>query len=416
MVVAEVAAMPDASRADLVWAHPESGLRAAAFGVAERREGASLRSVLAGLPDFDYDYDFDEWPEDMPGPWFGAAAFDGTLGPDWAGFSPLRFTLPAVLAWSKGSRHFLAAFGPDAPSLVRLSKFRGHPMQSTLSTKPGGHGSRVPRPRTSDVRRIGSARERERWEGLVARALGAIREGALDKVVLARAVEVEAGADIDTGGLLGTLQEQYPGCRAFLVRGEGGVFVGATPEVLCHVDGDRITTEALAGSARPGSATDLLGSRKDLREHRWVVEHMVGALSGVADSLQRKPEPGLRTLANVVHLHTPISARLAKGRTVADVVAALHPTPAVAGVPTAAALQFIRDHEHLDRGLYAGLVGWVGPRRAELAVALRSALVRGRHARLFVGAGIVDGSSPESEWMETELKAQALLGALGVAP
>ena len=99
----------------------------------------------------------------------------------------------------------------------------------------------------------------------------------------------------------------------------------------------------------------------------------------------------------------------------AEVVAALHPTPAVAGVPSQAALRFIAEHEGIDRGLYAGLVGWVAPGRAELAVALRSALVRGRRARLFVGAGIVEGSSAEQEFEETEMKARALLDALGVA-
>src|SRR5438105_3059657 len=100
----------------------------------------------------------------------------------------------------------------------------------------------------------------------------------------------------------------------------------------------------------------------------------------------------------------------------ADATSALHPTPAVGGVPKDAALRFIREHEGIDRGLYAGLVGWVGEGRAELAVALRSALVRGRRARLFVGAGIVEGSSAETEWEETELKARALLDALGARP
>src|SRR5206468_12518986 len=146
-------------------------------------------------------------------------------------------------------------------------------------------------------------------------------------------------------------------------------------------------------------------------EHRWVVDHIVEALSGIARSVQRKPEPGLRALANVVHLHTPISARLAHGRGVADVAAALHPTPAVLGVPAAAARRFLSEHEGLERGLYTGLVGWVGPRRSELAVALRCALIRGNRARLFVGAGIVEGSSAEREWEETEMKARALLEA-----
>jgi isochorismate synthase EntC len=177
-----------------------------------------------------------------------------------------------------------------------------------------------------------------------------------------------------------------------------------------------VQADALAGSAPPDQASTLPGSGKDLREHRWVVDHITRALSGIADHVRRPPEPRVRALANVVHLHTPIVARLSPGRGVADVAAARHPTPAVNGVPSAAALRFLAEHEALDRGLYAGVVGWVGEGRAELAVALRSALIRGRRARLFVGAGIVEGSSPETEWEETELKAHALLDALGARP
>ena len=146
-----------------------------------------------------------------------------------------------------------------------------------------------------------------------------------------------------------------------------------------------------------------------------MVEHIAGSLAQVAAGVHFPPEPRLRALANVVHLHTPISARLLPGRGLADVAAALHPTPAVGGMPRDAALEFIARHEGLDRGLYAGLVGWAGPDRAELAVALRSALVRGARARLFVGAGIVEGSSADEEFEETELKARAMLDALGVA-
>ena len=143
-----------------------------------------------------------------------------------------------------------------------------------------------------------------------------------------------------------------------------------------------------------------------------MVEHIVSSLRGIAEEVQAAPSPAVRELATVAHLQTSISARLRSGAGVADVVGALHPTPAVGGVPPAAAVHFLDEHEQLDRGLYAGLVGFIGPGRAELAVALRCALVEHGIARLFLGAGIVDGSSAESEWVETELKARALLDAL----
>ncbi len=394
---AEVARAPSAA-ADACWADPAQEQWVAAYGAADVREGGSLRGVLAGL----------EapvgLPRRLPGPWFGAAAFDGRMGPDWAGFSPLRFTLPALLSFRDRRRHFLAAFGEGAQQ--RLDAAR-----TALDAR-----TREPKRAPPAVRIVHRRDERERWEALVARALAAIRAGALDKVVLARAIDVEAEAPLDPGALLRALQARYPTCRAFLVQGAGAAFLGATPEILCRVEGDRVEADALAGSAPPDRADELPRSGKDLREHRWVVDHIARALEGIADHVEWPREPRVRVLPNVAHLHTPVVARLAPGRGIADVAAALHPTPAVGGVPSAAALRFLAEHEGLDRGLYAGVVGWVGEARAELAVALRSALVRGRRARIFVGSGIVEGSSAQSEWEETELKARALLEALGARP
>lgn len=405
---AEVARAP-AQPPDAYWAYPEGGRRAAAFGAAEVRQGPSLRAVLASLETPS------GLPETMPGPWFGAAAFSGALGPEWHGFSPLRFTLPRLLAWSEGGRHFAAAFGEGAEKRLAAARRRldgadGHAVNGALpgNAATNGHAGRVrvvPRPE-----------DRARWSALVRRALEAISRGSLDKVVLARAIDVEADGALDPAALLRALESRYPSCRAFLVRGEGGTFLGATPEILCRVEGERIEADALAGSASPEEAQALPDSQKDLREHQWVIDHIVGALQGVATDVHRASRPDLRALANVVHLHTPIRARLARGRGIADVAAALHPTPAVGGVPAAAALRFLAEHESLDRGLYAGVVGWVGAGRAELLVALRSALVRGSRARIFAGAGVVSGSSPDAEWEETELKARALLDALGAAP
>lgn len=391
-------AFPALSAAGFFWSHPEEGLRVAAFGVAARHEGVSPRAVL------DVPIDWPEGAPEPPGPWFGAIAFDPAraLGAAWDGFAVGRWTLPETLAWSRSGRHYVATFGDGCErrlaSALRAAKTQPHPAApntARLVVRPG---------------------DRERWHALVNRALEEIRAGSLDKVVLARALDVEAEGPLDTGSILARLEERNPGCRTFLLRGDdGSAFLGATPETLCRIQGSTLRTEALAGSARPGAAAELLGSQKDLREHRWVVDHLTFALQGLATDEQHPREPAVRAFANVLHLHTPIRARLLPGRSVADVVAALHPTPAVGGVPAAHALSFLADHEDLDRGLYAGLVGWVGLGRAELAVALRSAVVRGSRARLFAGAGVVEGSSAEAEWAETALKSRALLDALEVS-
>jgi len=394
---AEVARAPS-MLPDLCWGHPKAGVRARAFGTAAVREGTSLRAALTDLevPG--------EIPRHLPGPWFGSAAFNDGLGPDWAGFAPIRFTLPELLAWRQGPRHFVAAFGDGAQKRLDAAR-AGLDRPDVRATGPA-----------PAVRILAGKGERARWNALVSRALAAIRAGALDKVVLARAINLESDAPLDPIALLAALETRYPTCRSFLVRGPAGVFLGASPEILCRLDGDRVQADALAGSARPEEAPTLAGDEKELREHRWVVDHIARALSGIADHVHHPPAPRIRALPNVAHLHTPVVARLAPGLGVADVVAALHPTPAVGGVPSGAALRFLAEHEGLDRGLYAGVVGWIGEGRAELAVALRSALVRGRRARLFVGAGIVEGSSVDAEWEETELKARALLDALGARP
>ena len=344
------------SQARFLFSHPARGTRFAAWGEAERC-GALPRTA---------------------GTWVGAIAFGALESPEWRGFSPARFIRP----------EWIASIAEPLP--------------------PGAI------PETRIVRR---PRERERWTAKVERALDAIDRGELEKVVLARAIDVEASGTLAPEALLAALESRYPSCRSFLVRGDdGSAFLGASPEILCHIEGDRLETEALAGSAAPSNAADLLRSAKDLREHGSVVEHIVRGLASVAREVERDAEPHLSRLRNVAHLRTPVSARLLSTATVSDVVEALHPTPAVAGSPVGPALRFIFEHDGFDRGLYSGLVGWIANGNAELLVALRSALVRGRTARLFVGAGIVKGSSPRQEYDETELKARALLEALGVSP
>jgi salicylate biosynthesis isochorismate synthase/menaquinone-specific isochorismate synthase len=341
-----------------------------------------------------------------PGPWFGAIAFD-TNRPAWPGFAPVRFAAPEVLAWELDGSCNIAAFAPHADSTraelwSRLDAVR---RQIDADTRSAARNAQQEAPPATF--RDGRAR----WEELVGLALDRIRAGELSKVVLARSMDVPALPRAAV--VVERLERAYPSCRTFLLHGDGdAVFLGSTPENFCSIDGSQLRTEALAGSARPADAAALPHRAKDLREHEWVVEHIVSALRGIADDVEAPRWPSIRELANVAHLVTPISARLRSGAGVAEVVAALHPTPAVGGVPAPAAVQFLERHERLERGLYAGLVGLVGPGRAELAVALRCALVSHGVARLFLGAGIVEGSSAESEWVETQLKARALLDAL----
>jgi menaquinone-specific isochorismate synthase len=256
----------------------------------------------------------------------------------------------------------------------------------------------------------------------VAGALSRIARGELQKVVLARAKDLAAGGAFHPLRVLNGLRQRFPDCYAFSVaNGRGQSFIGASPERLLRVRGEELLTEAQAGSVRRGAsasedaalAAGLARDDKELREHALVTGFIDGCLRELGITAEIPASPAVRRLANVQHLHTPIRARLAPGRRLLDVLARLHPTPAVGGTPREAALRVIAEGERFERGLYAGALGWVDFRGdGEFLVALRSALIDGDRARIYAGAGIVAGSEPGRELAETELKFRAMQEAL----
>jgi isochorismate synthase len=261
------------------------------------------------------------------------------------------------------------------------------------------------------------------YAAAVSRAVSEIRDGALRKVVLARALDVEAGRRLDPRRLLHHLRAVEPGAYAFAVPiGVGASLVGASPELLVSRRGRRVRSNPLAGSApRSGdpevdheSARVLAGSAKDREEHAIVVEAMAEVLEPLCDELSWDPEPVLHETANVWHLSTRFDGTLReKAPSVLDLVASLHPTPAVCGTPSSEALELIRELEPFDRGRYAGAVGWIDAAGdGDWAIALRCAELEGDRATLFAGAGIVADSVPEREVDETDRKFRAFLDAL----
>jgi salicylate biosynthesis isochorismate synthase/menaquinone-specific isochorismate synthase len=217
------------------------------------------------------------------------------------------------------------------------------------------------------------------------------------------------------------LREAFPSCFVFAVGRGDATFLAASPELLIRRDGQRASTVALAGSARRSAdpAVDdhlgeqLLRSDKDRRENAIVARRIERALRPHAVWVTSPPEPGLVKVANIQHLGAPIRAQLRSHITAIELAGLLHPTPAVGGEPTATANALIPALEGMDRGWYAGAIGWSdGAGDGEFCVGLRSALVRGKHARCYAGCGIVLDSDPASELAETEIKLQALLPVL----
>lgn len=260
------------------------------------------------------------------------------------------------------------------------------------------------------------------YRAAVARALGRIAAGEFRKIVLARAQDLEADQPLHPLRMLNGLRQRFPDCYAFsFANGRGQSFIGASPERLVRASKGVLETEALAGSIRRGAgasedaalAAALLTSEKDLREHRDVLDDIVARLTPLGLALDYAAKPQLRRLANVQHLDTPVRAVLPEAVRLLDVLAALHPTPAVGGSPREAAGARIRELEGFPRGLYAGALGWLNARGGgEFFVGIRSALVAGATARVYAGAGIVAGSAPEKEFAETELKFKAMLDAV----
>ncbi|MFO8026922.1 MAG: isochorismate synthase [Opitutales bacterium] len=260
------------------------------------------------------------------------------------------------------------------------------------------------------------------YAGAVEQALESIARGEFEKIVLARGIELEADRAWQPLDALNRLRERFGACFTFSYGGGGGrSFIGATPERLLQIRDGQLLTEAIAGSAPRGRnagedaalARGLLESEKDLREHICVRDSILRRLQQVGVASHPVQEPRILPLANVQHLHTPIQAEVEDSVHLLEVLGELHPTPAVGGTPREAALSRIPELEHLDRGLYAGVVGWFNHlNEGEMVVGIRSALIDGNRAKLYAGAGIVEGSDVAKEMRETELKLKALLDAL----
>ena len=328
-------------------------------------------------------------------------------------------------------------FRPDDPAelvvpSLALTEGRGGAL-AVLVAEPGGHDrvladalSAAEATRASgphllpDAFRLASSRPHADFLERVGLALNEVRSGRLDKVVLAREVVVEANRPFVPADLLERLRALHPSCTTFHVDG----FLGATPELLVRRRSDELASDPLAGTAprsgdpeadrRGGEA--LLASAKERTEHRAVVEAIAAGFGPITAELE-VPEPEIVGLRNVSHLRTRIRGRLARRPdgglpSALEVLAAIHPTPAVAGTPVELALDYLHKCEELDRGRYAGAGGFVrADGDGEFHLGIRSAALEGSTARLMAGVGIVADSDPAHELRETQLKLQAVLAA-----
>jgi isochorismate synthase len=352
--------------------------------------------------------------------WVGGFAFapEGGATPEWASFAPAQLTLPEVsIRRQRGEARLtvnVVAQGDEAPeALVERVDRR------LAGLVPAGMPLLDPDPVESA--RVASAAPPEHFEEAVRRAAERIAAGEMDKVVLAREVRVHAPRPIDAAAVYGALREAFPSCYCYLVAGRDATFLGASPELLVRRDGQRAQTVALAGTLRRSAdpavdrhlAEQLLSGERFREEQAIVTRRIERTLDPVSVWVAAAEEPVVVKVQNVQHLGTPIRAQLAEPVPCVSLAGLLHPTPAVGGEPAERALPVIPALEGIDRGWYAGPVGWTDlAEDGEFCVALRCALVRDRVAHLYAGEGIVRDSVPEEELAANEAKLQALLPLL----
>lgn len=411
------------------WLDPDGGTTWAAAGAARNvvaLDLGALTAVSSTLVEQGSDA-----PAGLPALVVGGA-FDParSAGADdpWSGWPAVWAIVPERVLWARGGESGLTL---HVPAGACVSAARDAAVERVLDEV--ALAARVGRRPASAGGEAVLREERASWVARVEAALRTLDRGDLQKVVLARgAVHALPPDEVwDVARTLERLGAHDPRALRFALApgssapGARGCFVGATPELLVRVAGRRVETVALAGTCRRGAdpADDealgaaLLASAKDRREHALVADAVREALRPACAALDAPAAPGLRRLRHVQHLETRFAGELAPGASLLDLAARLHPTPAVAGTPRPAALEWLRAHEPLARGWYAGAVGFVDATGGgALAVAIRSALLDGPRAWTFAGAGVVPGSDPHAEWEETALKLRTVERALVARP
>jgi salicylate biosynthesis isochorismate synthase len=409
------------------WEQPDRGFALAGLGVAHEaasRGETRFADIAEECLRTGGDAVVDE-PRALPagaGPvWLGGFAFDpeGGASSTWSSLPPGSLVLPELSLCRSSGRSFLTLNAVVQPGDDPEERSVG------LSSRLAGLRSETPLPlldpHPTSHAEIRSARPPGDFEDAVQAATSRIGAGEMSKVVLAREVVVSAGAAHDPAGLFGAVREQFPSCFCFCCGTPEAAFIGASPELLVRRSGASASTVALAGSTRRSSdpsvddhlGEQLLRSDKDRREQRIVAERIVRALRPHAVWVEAAAEPEIVKVANIQHLATPVIAQLAESHSAIELAGMLHPTPAVGGEPWPQTAGAIAELEGMDRGWYAGPVGWMDATEdGEFCVALRSAVLRDREAHLFAGVGVVAGSDPAAELAETEVKLEALLPLL----
>jgi len=402
-----------------------SGMGALArFDASGRDRMAALQQWAAGLFDQVVTAAWPGLPATLPSVHGGMSfAPEGPTDGEWRHFGDGVFVLPRWLYSAEGL----------LPCLCRAIELGARPIEEeaeelwqVLEHLDEMSGVTPPPVDRRSARSVDDVEQQpfEVWSELIHGIHAAIADDGFDKLVAARRAVIRGGEPFDALHVYERLEQEYPRCNLFMVRHHDASFVGATPENLFVKKGRELVTHALAGSkflgtldgpASETAARELLGSRKDRWEHDVVVQRIIEALEPLAIRVEHPEEPGTIRVRNIMHLNTPVRAVLGNDTHSTSLVEALHPTPAVGGLPKWEAVDWIVANEPGHRGWYTGTVGWFDAHdNAEFAVAIRCGVVQAGEASLYAGAGVVADSTAQAEYDETSLKQQPMLRALGV--
>ncbi len=351
---------------------------------------------------------------------FGGFSFDPKKESTdlWKDFSESKFYLPKYMLTIENDNTWLTVnvivTSLDEPNNVH-KKIEENRRQLLINSRKGQNYSSLHDFTENEV-------EVDEWMKSVDTVISQINQGKLEKAVLARELKLHSNEEFNISSILFHLQENQPNSYVFAIESGNSTFIGSTPERLLKKEGKRILSTCLAGSIKRGDTSEedrklektLLGDSKNLKEHQFVVQMISDELNKVCLNVTKPDHPTIFKAKNIQHLYTPIIGNVTDDVHLLSIVKRLHPTPALGGFPQDKALHAIREHELLDRGWYAGPIGWIDAEgNGEFAVAIRSGLIQAKEAALFAGCGIVEKSEPIKEYEETQIKLKPMLTAIG---
>lgn len=335
----------------------------------------------------------------------------------WKDFNDSLWFIPEIVICNMENKNYLVYnyFAEQAFSKTRLTeKFRLR-VENIFDILSSPQNDFLPKVTTSTGQ---TPKDRKKWKILINQALDQIKEDHIKKIVLARKVELQLKEELNITKAINLLKNDYPNCLLFAYHRGKSTFFGATPELITKLSGGKIEIDAVAGSIGRGKnekedkelEKTLASNKKDLDEHQYVLEHIKKVINKIGNKVTLSERPSVKKLKNIQHLLTKTSAELKPDTSIMEILSELHPTPAVCGFPKDTALNLIKKIENQRRGLYSGIIGWFNSNNeGEFAVAIRSAVTYGNKLIAYAGSGIVEGSEPDAEFEETEMKLKPIL-------